>query len=489
MQHLDEGTIHAWIDGELSPEQASELEAHVRDCSSCAAMVAEARGLVAASTRILTALDHVPGGVLPSVPDIAPAPVTRRRWYQRTDVRAAAALLFVAGASLVVARSRGTDLPGSRAMIVTADKAPASSSSSIAKETAGAEAAQGVQQGMADAANASPRATAPAVAERSTVLPGKASATIVSPEAAPELRFGAVGGARNQSPQPKVMADERASASAPRDESQLSKEEATKRRAADAVNIPPVTARSNAPATVAAPVEMRSRLDATRGSVEGRVTDKTTGQGVANAHVIVEGTTLSAATDKDGKFRIENVPQGARSLRVRRLGYAPGGVPLTVETGKVAAAQIGLAASTTALSEVVVTSIAGTAVPAMADVPLRIVRVDSTNSAKRTVYEISRGLEVTLTESPAQTAEERDNAANDLARQKAAAAQRSEAARETPQVLSGQATGAMAAPPAAPILPLNTISWTDRGKRYTLTGQLMVKDLEAIKARLMQPRR
>lgn len=97
MQHPDEGTIHAWIDGQLSPEQGSEITTHAAGCAECAAMVAEARGLVAASTRILTALDDVPRGVIPGVPDIAPAQIARRHWYQRTDLRAAAALLFVVG--------------------------------------------------------------------------------------------------------------------------------------------------------------------------------------------------------------------------------------------------------------------------------------------------------------------------------------------------------------------------------------------------------
>ena len=127
MQHLDEGTIHAWIDGELSPDEANDVTAHASACPECAVMVAEARGLVAASTRILNALDDVPGGVMPSVPDIAPAQTSRRRWYQRTDVRAAAALLLMAGTSLVVVQ-RGvdtSDTSASRAMLATDDKGQA----------------------------------------------------------------------------------------------------------------------------------------------------------------------------------------------------------------------------------------------------------------------------------------------------------------------------------------------------------------------------
>ena len=65
MQHLDEGTIHAWLDGELPLAEREAAEAHVAQCAACAAAVAEARGFIAASSRMLTSLDAVPGGVLP----------------------------------------------------------------------------------------------------------------------------------------------------------------------------------------------------------------------------------------------------------------------------------------------------------------------------------------------------------------------------------------------------------------------------------------
>lgn len=60
MQHLDEGTIHAWLDGSLSADEAARVELHVASCETCSDAVAEARGLIAASSRILTALDDVP---------------------------------------------------------------------------------------------------------------------------------------------------------------------------------------------------------------------------------------------------------------------------------------------------------------------------------------------------------------------------------------------------------------------------------------------
>ena len=55
MQHLDEGMIHAWLDGQLPQDEAQQVEAHVAECRQCADAVAEARGLIAASSRILTA--------------------------------------------------------------------------------------------------------------------------------------------------------------------------------------------------------------------------------------------------------------------------------------------------------------------------------------------------------------------------------------------------------------------------------------------------
>jgi hypothetical protein len=99
MQHLDEGTIHSWLDGALRADEAAQVEAHVAECPQCAAAVAEARGFIAASSRILTALDHVPRSVVPAA---LPA-----KWYNRPAWRAAAAVLVVVVGSLVVFRNGG----------------------------------------------------------------------------------------------------------------------------------------------------------------------------------------------------------------------------------------------------------------------------------------------------------------------------------------------------------------------------------------------
>ena len=108
MQHLDEGTIHAWLDGELPPAEREAAEAHVASCDECKAAVAEARGFIAASSRILTALDAVPGGVLPAsttsafVKERAPAKFTISRAWM-----AAAAVLVLSTATVIAVRPRG----------------------------------------------------------------------------------------------------------------------------------------------------------------------------------------------------------------------------------------------------------------------------------------------------------------------------------------------------------------------------------------------
>jgi len=112
MPHLDEGTIHAWIEGALPPDEAALVEEHVAGCDECGAAVAEARGLIAAASRMLTALDDIPGGVIPSR---APRPTP---WYMRRELQAAAAVLIVAGMTLLVTRGgRQQEMTASRAAL------------------------------------------------------------------------------------------------------------------------------------------------------------------------------------------------------------------------------------------------------------------------------------------------------------------------------------------------------------------------------------
>ncbi|MBT3840535.1 MAG: hypothetical protein HOB40_07665, partial [Candidatus Marinimicrobia bacterium] len=46
-------------------------------------------------------------------------------------------------------------------------------------------------------------------------------------------------------------------------------------------------------------------------TVSGSVTDASTGDALAGANVVVDGTDLGAAADASGAFTIRNVPNGA----------------------------------------------------------------------------------------------------------------------------------------------------------------------------------
>ena len=134
MQHLDEATIHAWLDGALSPDQAARAEAHAAECAACAAGVAEARGFVAASSRITSALDDVPRGVIV-------APRTRPH-ISRPLLQAAAVLVVVAAGGLLVIRNRPMSETGHATVVhhrekgVSVGEAPQSALSSAQQTSA-----------------------------------------------------------------------------------------------------------------------------------------------------------------------------------------------------------------------------------------------------------------------------------------------------------------------------------------------------------------
>jgi len=160
MQHPDEGVIHSWLDGALSADEAARVEAHVKECPQCAVAVAEARGFIAASSRILTALDNAPRGVIP-----AAAPKKRidpMLW------RVAATVLVVAAGTFVVVRDRGgSETPVS----VAADRGALLEKRASSSEPA--QSAVGPAQSMADAA-------APKAAASKALAIGTAKKTVAS---------------------------------------------------------------------------------------------------------------------------------------------------------------------------------------------------------------------------------------------------------------------------------------------------------------------
>jgi hypothetical protein len=117
-ERVDEGLIHAWLDGELDAVEAARVERLVAEDAEWAAAAAEARGLIAASSRILGALDMVAGDVIPrggsaagtAAPEFGESRVAKpsvaRRGLVPTWMRIAAGFVLVAGVAYL-GRGRG----------------------------------------------------------------------------------------------------------------------------------------------------------------------------------------------------------------------------------------------------------------------------------------------------------------------------------------------------------------------------------------------
>ncbi|MCK4690145.1 MAG: carboxypeptidase-like regulatory domain-containing protein, partial [Candidatus Marinimicrobia bacterium] len=75
-------------------------------------------------------------------------------------------------------------------------------------------------------------------------------------------------------------------------------------------------------------------LLAQTGDIQGRVVDKSSREGIAGANVIVEGTTLGAATDVDGNFAIIDVPAGTIKIVVTVIGYTKVDQEVIVTSGR-----------------------------------------------------------------------------------------------------------------------------------------------------------
>jgi TonB-linked SusC/RagA family outer membrane protein len=94
-------------------------------------------------------------------------------------------------------------------------------------------------------------------------------------------------------------------------------------------------------------------------TIEGRVIDARSRQGIVGVSVSLQGTGMGALTSDDGRFRIVNVPPGTYNVVARRLGYAPHRQAIVVGTEQAAVADIVLENTAISLDQVIVTGTAG----------------------------------------------------------------------------------------------------------------------------------
>ena len=65
----------------------------------------------------------------------------------------------------------------------------------------------------------------------------------------------------------------------------------------------------------------QTSLAQSTGSIAGVVTDAKTGEPLIGATVILEGTNLGDATDRDGRYRISNIPANSYNIIASYVGF------------------------------------------------------------------------------------------------------------------------------------------------------------------------
>ena len=91
------------------------------------------------------------------------------------------------------------------------------------------------------------------------------------------------------------------------------------------------------------------------GRIAGRVT-LADGTPVRGATVTLEGTDLRVITDTAGRFHVTGVPAGPHVLLVRRIGYAPARIAITLPAGGLVTVNVTLARNWLNMPEIVVTA-------------------------------------------------------------------------------------------------------------------------------------
>ena len=112
MSHVDEGTLHAYLDGALPPGERSQVDAHLAECPDCRERLAEARALIARADALLAL-------ALPAERSAPPLYELRRRpmwWRVRWPIAWAATVTLAVGLGWTL---RGRE---NRALVASAER-------------------------------------------------------------------------------------------------------------------------------------------------------------------------------------------------------------------------------------------------------------------------------------------------------------------------------------------------------------------------------
>src|SRR5689334_5545649 len=103
MSHVDDGTLHAYLDGELSPAEAQGVEAHLALCPSCRGRLEEERALIARADQLL-GLALPPDRELPPFRAGDVKPPARLWWQVRQPLAWAATIVLALGIGTYLGR-------------------------------------------------------------------------------------------------------------------------------------------------------------------------------------------------------------------------------------------------------------------------------------------------------------------------------------------------------------------------------------------------
>src|SRR3990172_7621032 len=99
MSHVDDGTLHAYLDGELAPAEAQGVAAHVAQCPACRTRVDEERALIARADQLL-GLAVPPDRQVPPFRAGDSKPPARLWWRVRLPVAWAATIVLALGVGM-----------------------------------------------------------------------------------------------------------------------------------------------------------------------------------------------------------------------------------------------------------------------------------------------------------------------------------------------------------------------------------------------------
>ena len=209
MSHVDDGTLHAYLDGELSPAEAQGVEAHLAQCPACRGRLDEERALITRAGELL-ALAAPPDRELPPFRAGDVKPLTPLWWKVRLPLAWAATVAIALGIGTYLGRGveqvrQAPTASDTQATELKALQAPISSDT-VQRES------RAERRGAARTPRAAPAAPAPAarretdgfaqerkaemaVIRRDTALSAATPAPVPAPAPAPQAAFVMVDGA------------------------------------------------------------------------------------------------------------------------------------------------------------------------------------------------------------------------------------------------------------------------------------------------------